>query len=98
MLQIYFFETTSRRMVILESVREVIDALGGLAAVAKLTGVDPGTASAWQTRLGYFPPKTFLVVRKALAKRGLSAPASLWKMVPAQEPGASFDVVSVPEA
>lgn len=73
-------------MVILESVREVIEALGGLAAVAKLTGVDPGTASAWQTRLGYFPPKTFLVMTRALAERDLSAPASLWKMVPAQEP------------
>lgn len=68
-------------MVILTNVREVVEALGGIHAVARLTSVDPHTVSAWQTRLGVFPSKTFVVLNDALAEIAMSAPAHLWQMV-----------------
>ena len=66
---------------VIRTVREVIEALGGLAAVARLTGVETGTVSAWQARLGYFPARTYVAMTAALAERGCSAPLALWKMV-----------------
>lgn len=68
----------------LGTVREVVDALGGLKAVADLTGVDPGTVSAWQTRIGSFPARTYLVLTAALEERGKTAPAGLWRMAEAR--------------
>ena len=61
----------------------VIDALGGTKTVAQLTGREYGAAHNWKS-FETFPPDTFLVMTKELEQRGKSAPASLWRMVPAQ--------------
>lgn len=66
----------------LESVRDVVDAVGGLRRAAALTRVQPDTVSAWQTRLGKFPSNTYLVLTAELQRRGhrrLPSP-SLWAM------------------
>jgi hypothetical protein len=68
----------------LETPREVIMALGGISAVAKLTRRRPGTVSAWQTRLGYLPPHTYAVLMEALSQCGKKAPQHLWKITEAK--------------
>ena len=68
-------------MVIRATVRDVVDALGGVSEVARITGARPSTISAWQARLGHFPPKTYVVMTAALAARGSCAPQALWKMI-----------------
>ncbi len=65
----------------LKTARDVIEALGGLAAVARMCGVSYTTASAYQTRLQAFPAKTYLVMQAELSRLGHSAPTSLWQMV-----------------
>lgn len=59
---------------------EVVDALGGIGAVAGLTGRKYTAAHNW---LGFqkFPSNTYLVMSAALAEKGKTAPASLWGMV-----------------
>lgn len=63
----------------LTTIDEVLAALGGDAAVARLTGRGRQSISNWRRRRG-FPPVTFLVLREALKKRGWSAPEGLWGM------------------
>lgn len=58
---------------------EVMDALGGTSAVAKLTARNYPAAFAWR-RANRFPSNTFLVLTSALAKKGKTAPKSLWRM------------------
>ena len=60
---------------------DVIDALGGTAAAARLTGRGQSAASNWRLR-PRFPPNTYLAMTQALLAKGLFAPAWLW----AQEP------------
>jgi len=64
----------------LSSTTEVMDALGGTSAVAKLTGRKVSAASNWHS-FAAFPANTFLVMQAALGAKGLEAPASLWGMV-----------------
>ncbi len=64
----------------LKTVREVIEVLGGLQAVADLCGVNYRTVSGWQARFEAFPPKFYVVMTAALAGRGLSAMPALWGM------------------
>lgn len=59
---------------------QVIERLGGVHAVAELTGRTYAAASNW-TRFKTFPANTFAVMTAALAARGYHAPASLWRMV-----------------
>jgi hypothetical protein len=54
---------------------EVMNALGGFAEVAKLTGRGPTAPYNWREA---FPSGTFAVIQDELEKRGLSAPRSLW--------------------
>ncbi len=54
----------------------VIDALGGTATVARITGRKPQAVSNWRRR-DTFPPDTFLVLSGALTLKGKSLPASL---------------------
>ena len=64
-------------------VRELIDKMGGPQAVAELARVEPGTVSAWQTRIGRFPSDTYLLFKHELRRRGVpekALPASLWRM------------------
>ena len=64
----------------LTTTEQVIYALGGTRAVADMTGRKYNAAHNW---LGFdhFPPNTFLLMQAALEERGLTAPASLWKMM-----------------
>jgi hypothetical protein len=68
----------------LANAADVIDALGGVAAVAELTHTSYRAAHNWKAR-GLFPPKTHLVMTQALHAQGISAAASLWRMVEAAE-------------
>jgi hypothetical protein len=83
----------------LDSVDAVLNALGGVSAVAELTGDFYGSASkegprkfkheAYPTvhywkQTGAFPPKTYVLLIRALEERGYTAPPSLWKMIPAE--------------
>jgi len=58
---------------------EVIDRLGGDAAVARLLGCNY-TQTVWNWRERGLPPDTFYALTTILNQRGLYAPPSLWKM------------------
>ncbi len=58
---------------------EVIDALGGIAAVAELTGRKYTAAANWNVS-DRFPANTYVILHHALHQRGLSAPPELWGM------------------
>ena len=64
----------------LATANAVFEALGGINAVAELTGAKYVTAHRWRT-VGQFPPKTFVLLTDALADRGFQAPIELWKML-----------------
>ena len=56
---------------------DVIDALGGTAAVARLTDRKMQHVSNWRAA-GRFPADTFLVIGVALTAIGKAAPPTLW--------------------
>ena len=63
----------------LETAAEVINALGGTAAVRQLTGAKTSSVvSNWKT-FGRFPADTFDAMTAALAERKQCAPPSLWR-------------------
>lgn len=64
----------------LTTTAEVIDVLGGVAAVAELTGRRYGAAFNWKGFVK-FPADTFVVMQDALRAAGCEAPVSLWGMV-----------------
>lgn len=68
----------------LRTMGDIIDALGGPSAVAKLTNSTLPAVSNWQ-QFGRFPAKTYVVMVNALKRRRKSAHASLWGMTEAQE-------------
>jgi hypothetical protein len=57
---------------------EVADALGGLTALAHLTGRRLTAVSNWRCQRGRFPARMYLVVEAALNKRGLTAAPDLF--------------------
>lgn len=61
----------------LRSTLEVIEALGGHARVAELTGRPPKRVWDWNGE-ATFPSRYFWEMWTELAARGYSAPASLW--------------------
>jgi len=63
----------------LRTADEVMDALGGNAGVAELTGSTRKAVSNWRSFNG-FPAKFYLVMTAALAGKGKRAPAALWGM------------------
>ena len=69
----------------MNSVSEVIDALGGNSAVARLTSSRPNAVSNWRAS-GRFPANTYLILKDILAQQGHAAPDRLWAMraVPAR--------------
>ena len=67
----------------LQTTRDVVTALGGNGAVAKLMGCQYNTASSWNVK-GHFPPNTFALMQRELRHIGKAAPESLWKMTGAE--------------
>lgn len=65
----------------LQTTAEVIDTLGGIAEVAKLTARNYDAVEKWRNARDVFPPSTFLIMTKALARHGATAPMSLWRMM-----------------
>ena len=64
------------------STNQVLEALGGNAAVAALTGRWPGAVSNWRS-LEHFPANTYVIMRDALLALGHEAPPDwLWDMAP----------------
>ncbi|HEX5424878.1 MAG TPA: hypothetical protein VFW94_15125 [Candidatus Acidoferrales bacterium] len=61
----------------LQTADEVIDALGGTAATARLTGKNPQHVSNWRAA-ERLPAETFLILQDELRARDLIAPPSLW--------------------
>ena len=66
----------------LRTLPDVINALGGIQAVAELTGQTYSNAANWNSWRPTFPPSTYVVMMNALIKRGFTAPYSLWRMIP----------------
>ena len=65
----------------LNTTDDVIDALGGTSAVARLLGVSPPVVHNWRGRVrGRFPAETYVVLTAALKDIGTSAPDRLWGM------------------
>lgn len=62
---------------------EVMEALGGVSEVARLTRRTYKAAFQWRY-LPTFPANTYIVMTEALGQRGLSAPPSLWGMAEAE--------------
>ncbi len=63
----------------LRTTSEVIDELGGNAAVAGLMGVKPKTVWHWRDT-GLFPSNTYIALTEDLRAAGKTAPATLWAM------------------
>jgi hypothetical protein len=64
------------------STSEVIEALGGVAAVAALTGRWPSAVSNWHG-IPHFPSNTYVIMRDALLALGHDPPPDwLWDMTP----------------
>jgi hypothetical protein len=61
----------------LTTASDVIDALDGTTAVARITGRKPQHVTNWRAS-GRLPPATFLILSDALKGRGKAAPSSLW--------------------
>lgn len=61
----------------LQSASEVIDALGGTAATARLTDRRAQHVSNWR-KTGRLPPDTFLVLKTELNERNCRASPELW--------------------
>jgi hypothetical protein len=68
----------------LETVDQVIDALGGTCAVARRTARDPRAVSNWRMR-GKLPADTYPILVHDLAAKGRKAPPALWGVTLAEE-------------
>lgn len=68
----------------LTTTAEVMDALGGIRAVAALTGRKYTAAANWR-RFPTFPSNTYVIMTDALRQVGYQAPHSLWGMESQQE-------------
>jgi hypothetical protein len=66
-------------MTSIDNTAEIIAALGGTAAVARLTSTTPKAVHNWRA-FGRFPANTFLVIKSELLRIGRSAPDHLWSM------------------
>jgi len=74
----------SRRK-LLSTVKEVLVALDGGSAAARIAGCSPQNMTNAISR-GRLPPSTFLIFTKELAARGFNAPSELWGIKPAKRP------------
>jgi hypothetical protein len=67
--------------VLLNSADEVIDAVGGTAAAARLVAASIASVSNWRAR-DRLPPRTFLLFEEALDVVGAAASSTLWGIDP----------------
>lgn len=67
----------------LRNANEVIDALGGTGATARLTNRKYDQAVSNWRKSGRLPADTFVVISNELKKMGLRADPSIWGMVEA---------------
>jgi hypothetical protein len=65
----------------LETVKEVIDALGGVMVLSRHFGMHGSAVTTWHTRQGYIPAKFYVAMKRMLARRGYKASHRLWNMV-----------------
>jgi hypothetical protein len=64
----------------------VLDALGGLKAVAALAGITPAGVCKWRTQNGgRFPARSFDRIQAELARKNATAPRHLWDFDPPRE-------------
>jgi hypothetical protein len=64
----------------IKTIEQVIEALGGVKAVAELTKrTSPSAVPNWIMR-NSFPTDTYAVMKAALRDKGATAPGALWKM------------------
>jgi hypothetical protein len=63
----------------LRTADEVVHVLG-LDRVCELTEANPKQAWHWYGRAGVFPARTYVVLKRALKRRGCRAPDYLWSM------------------
>lgn len=68
----------------LTTVTDVIDKLGGYEEVCHLTGRKYKAVWMWPY-LGKFPANTYVIIKGALADKGLKAKDDLWGMASAKE-------------
>lgn len=66
-------------MTSIETVTDIIDALGGNEPVALLTSTTSKAVSNWRG-FNKFPANTFIVIKSELMRIGASAPDHLWSM------------------
>lgn len=69
----------------LTSTSEVIDALGGTAAVARMLNAKMQSVSNWRATQT-FPPQTYVAIKAELRKIDRDAPDSLWRMLGTESP------------
>lgn len=72
----------------LQTASAVIDALGGTAATARLTGRKAQHVTNWRAA-NRLPANTYIVLNEALTERGLNASPKVWGMVERPERAAS---------
>jgi hypothetical protein len=66
----------------IKSPRDVIEALGGVEAVAELTGANLATVYKWhQPGTQTLPAKTYVIMISALLVQGDGAVPRLWGMI-----------------
>ena len=68
----------------LSTVNEIIDALGGTAATARLTRRKLQAVSNWRAE-NKLPASVFLLMDSELKRRGFEAPPKAWGMEAAHE-------------
>ena len=68
-------------MTLLKTVDDVIDALGGTSAVAKITGRKPQHVSNWRSDKR-IPADTYLYLKHRLSMQRMSASSLLWGITP----------------
>jgi hypothetical protein len=69
----------------LTTAKEVVKVLGGIAVVTEMTDVNPKAVYHWANGVGSFPARTYDCMRKALKRRGYTAPAALWNQIVAKK-------------
>jgi hypothetical protein len=71
----------AKKLEYLKTTDEVMNVLGGTVAVAKLTQCKNVSAASNWRKFPTFPSHTYVVMIKALRRRGKIASPSLWGMI-----------------